>query len=69
MLSQVINWMGPRHGDSDVFVTDRAIDAHITAPAEKARRMLAWMIHTVRGVGYRLLEKREESEGGMAGVG
>ena len=43
-----------------VFVTDRAIDVHVTA----IRRKLGdanWMIHTVRGVGYRLLEQPEES--------
>jgi two-component system phosphate regulon response regulator PhoB len=44
---------------SDVFVTDRAIDVHITAVRKKLGEA-AWMIHTVRGVGYRLLEKKEE---------
>ena len=44
---------------TDVFVTDRAIDVHITAVRKKLAEF-AWMIHTVRGVGYRLLEKQEE---------
>lgn len=44
---------------ADVFVTDRAIDVHITAVRKKLGD-LAWMIHTVRGVGYRLLERKEE---------
>jgi DNA-binding response OmpR family regulator len=43
-----------------VFVTDRAIDVHITAVRKKLGD-LAWMVHTVRGVGYRLLENREEA--------
>ena len=44
---------------ADVFVTDRAIDVHITAVRKKLAEA-AWMIHTVRGVGYRLLERKEE---------
>ncbi len=44
---------------TDVFVTDRAIDVHITAVRKKLGEF-AWMIHTVRGVGYRLLEKKED---------
>ena len=44
---------------TDVFVTDRAIDVHVTAVRKKLGEY-AWMIHTVRGVGYRLLEKKEE---------
>ncbi len=44
---------------ADVFVTDRAIDVHITAVRKKLGET-AWMIHTVRGVGYRLLERKEE---------
>ncbi len=44
---------------TEVFVTDRAIDVHITAVRKKLGD-LAWMIHTVRGVGYRLLEQKEE---------
>jgi two-component system phosphate regulon response regulator PhoB len=45
---------------TDVFVTDRAIDVHITAVRKKLGDC-AWMIHTVRGVGYRLLERQEEA--------
>jgi DNA-binding response OmpR family regulator len=45
---------------TDVFVTDRAIDVHITSVRKKLGDF-AWMIHTVRGVGYRLLEKKEEA--------
>ena len=44
---------------TEVFVTDRAIDVHITAVRKKLGD-LAWMVHTVRGVGYRLLERKEE---------
>ncbi|MCL2647449.1 MAG: response regulator [Phycisphaerales bacterium] len=44
----------------DVFVTDRAIDVHITAVRKKLGEF-AWMVHTVRGVGYRLLEKKEDN--------
>ena len=44
---------------TEVFVTDRAIDVHITA-VRKNLGDLAWMVHTVRGVGYRLLERKEE---------
>ena len=44
---------------TEVFVTDRAIDVHITAVRKKLGD-LAWMIHTVRGIGYRLLERKEE---------
>jgi two-component system phosphate regulon response regulator PhoB len=43
----------------DVTVTDRAIDVHVTAVRKKLGDY-AWMIHTVRAVGYRLLEKKEE---------
>jgi two-component system alkaline phosphatase synthesis response regulator PhoP len=46
---------------TDVFVTDRAIDVHITAIRKKLGTA-AWLVHTVRGVGYRLLESPEESE-------
>ena len=42
-----------------VFVTDRAIDVHITAVRKKLGDA-AWMVHTVRGVGYRLLERKED---------
>ncbi len=42
-----------------VLVTDRAIDVHVTAVRKKLGDW-QWMVHTVRGVGYRLLESREE---------
>lgn len=38
-----------------VFVTDRAIDVHITSIRKKLGAA-QWLIHTVRGVGYRLQE-------------
>ncbi len=44
---------------ADVYVTDRAIDVHVTAVRKKLGDW-QWMVHTVRGVGYRLLENREE---------
>jgi DNA-binding response OmpR family regulator len=44
---------------TEVFVTDRAIDVHITAVRKKLGDC-AWMVHTVRGIGYRLLERKEE---------
>ena len=44
---------------TEVFVTDRAIDVHITAVRKKLGEF-SWMVHTVRGVGYRLLERKEE---------
>ena len=44
---------------ADVFVTDRAIDVHITAVRKKLGEY-SWMVHTVRGVGYRLLEQKED---------
>lgn len=40
---------------ADVFVTDRAIDVHVTAIRKKLGDA-AWLIRTVRGVGYRLQE-------------
>jgi DNA-binding response OmpR family regulator len=40
---------------SDVFVTDRAIDVHVTAIRKKLGSA-NWLVHTVRGVGYRLRE-------------
>jgi len=46
---------------TDVFVTDRAIDVHITAIRKKLTSA-SWLVHTVRGVGYRLRESPEESE-------
>jgi DNA-binding response OmpR family regulator len=45
---------------ADVFVTDRAIDVHVTAIRKKLGEA-SWLIHTVRGVGYRLQEPTEES--------
>ena len=47
---------------SDVFVTDRAIDVHVTAIRKKLGSA-NWLVHTVRGVGYRLQESPEETEG------
>ena len=41
---------------ADVFVTDRAIDVHVTAIRKKLGGA-AWLVHTVRGVGYRLQEE------------
>ena len=46
---------------SDVFVTDRAIDVHVTAIRKKLGGA-NWLVHTVRGVGYRLQETPGESE-------
>jgi two-component system alkaline phosphatase synthesis response regulator PhoP len=46
---------------TDVFVTDRAIDVHITAIRKKLGAA-NWLVHTVRGVGYRLRESAEEGE-------
>jgi DNA-binding response OmpR family regulator len=46
---------------ADVFVTDRAIDVHITAIRKKLGKA-HWLVHTVRGVGYRLRESAEEGE-------
>ncbi|MDB5296616.1 MAG: two component transcriptional regulator, winged helix family, partial [Phycisphaerales bacterium] len=40
---------------TDVFVTDRAIDVHVTAIRKKLGAA-QWLVHTVRGVGYRLQE-------------
>lgn len=40
---------------TDVFVTDRAIDVHITAIRKKLGSA-SWLVHTVRGVGYQLQE-------------
>lgn len=44
-----------------IFVTDRAIDVHVTAIRKKLGEH-AWLVHTVRGVGYRLLETPEEGD-------
>jgi len=46
---------------ADVFVTDRAIDVHITAIRKKLGKA-NWLVHTVRGVGYRLRESAEETD-------
>ena len=46
---------------SDVFVTDRAIDVHVTAIRRKLGDA-AWLVHTVRGVGYRLRETNDGAE-------
>jgi DNA-binding response OmpR family regulator len=43
---------------TDVFVTDRAIDVHVTAIRKKLGDA-AWLVHTVRGVGYRLRETND----------
>ncbi|HZZ41601.1 MAG TPA: response regulator transcription factor [Tepidisphaeraceae bacterium] len=44
-----------------VFITDRAIDVHMTAIRKKLGRCNG-LIHTVRGVGYRLEESTEEND-------
>ncbi len=44
---------------TDVMVTDRAIDVHITGIRRKLGSA-SWLVHTVRGVGYRLGEMGEE---------
>jgi two-component system alkaline phosphatase synthesis response regulator PhoP len=44
-----------------VFVTDRAIDVHITAIRKKLNEA-NWLIRTVRGVGYSLQESADETE-------
>lgn len=46
---------------TDVFVTDRAIDVHITAIRKKLGDA-SYLVHTVRGVGYRLQESPGEAE-------
>ena len=46
---------------TDVFVTDRAIDVHVTAIRKKLGTA-NWLIHTVRGVGYRLQETPDDGE-------
>ena len=46
---------------TDVFVTDRAIDVHVTAIRKKLGGA-NWLVHTVRGVGYRLQESPDEAE-------
>lgn len=44
-----------------VFVTDRAIDVHVTAIRKKLGAA-NWLVHTVRGVGYRLRDSPEDDE-------
>jgi two-component system phosphate regulon response regulator PhoB len=46
---------------TDVFVTDRAIDVHVTAIRRKLGDA-AKLVHTVRGVGYRLREDIDVTE-------
>ena len=46
---------------TDVFVTDRAIDVHITAIRKKLGDA-NWLVNTVRGVGYRLRESPEDND-------
>ena len=46
---------------ADVFVTDRAIDVHVTAIRKKLGTA-SWLVYTVRGVGYRLQESPGEGE-------
>lgn len=45
----------------DVFVTDRAIDVHITAIRKKLGEA-SWLVRTVRGVGYRLQETPDQAD-------
>ncbi len=46
---------------TDVFVTDRAIDVHITAIRKKLGNA-SWLVRTVRGVGYSLQESADEQD-------
>ena len=46
---------------TDVFVTDRAIDVHVTAIRKKLGDS-SWLVHTVRGVGYRLRDNQDDAE-------
>lgn len=46
---------------ADVMVTDRAIDVHVTSIRRKLGDA-AGLVHTVRGVGYRLREDAEQGE-------
>jgi len=46
---------------ADVFVTDRAIDVHVTAIRKKLGEA-SWLVRTVRGVGYRLAESPHDAE-------
>ena len=45
---------------TDVFVSDRAIDVHVTAIRKKLGEA-SWLVHTVRGVGYRLIDEKPEA--------
>lgn len=47
----------------DVFVTDRAIDVHVTAIRKKLGKY-NWLVRTVRGVGYRIQESPDEKDEG-----
>ena len=44
---------------TDAFVTDRAIDVHVTAIRKKLGAA-HWLVRTVRGVGYSLRSSPEE---------
>ena len=46
---------------TDVFVTDRAIDVHVTAIRKKLGSA-NWLVRTVRGVGYSVQETPEDGE-------
>jgi DNA-binding response OmpR family regulator len=46
---------------TDVFVTDRAIDVHVTAIRRKLGDS-SWLVRTVRGVGYRLGESVDDHD-------
>lgn len=46
---------------SDVFITDRAIDVHVTSIRKKLGQA-SYLVHTVRGVGYRLQETPVEDD-------
>ena len=47
---------------TDVFVTDRAIDVHVTAIRKKLGAA-HWVVRTVRGVGYSVQETPDDDEG------
>jgi two-component system phosphate regulon response regulator PhoB len=46
---------------TDVFVTDRAIDVHVTAIRKKLGNA-NWLVRTVRGVGYSVQETPDDAE-------
>ncbi len=46
---------------TDIFVTDRAIDVHVTAIRKKLGDS-SYLLHTVRGVGYRLQEDAQAGD-------